>query len=143
MVIWIIETIQNNFGRILPISSPYDPENAFVTDQPGFISLLASLAVTVCACLFAQFIHCDYRWYGIMLIVIFYMLKDFDFLALLAGYLFIINLSTEQWAFPAFFLLVLYSKKRGRKLGKLKYLFYAFYPLHLFAIYFLRCIMYG
>lgn len=143
LVIWGMEAIQSRFGRILPISTLKDMSLAKVEGGINFISLLLSGIVAVAGAYLAQYIHADYRWYGVTLIVIFYLLKDFGVLSLLAGYLFIINLGTEFLAFPAFLLLLFYNKKRGKRLGRLKYCFYFFYPVHLLLIYCVRCLLLG
>ena len=143
IVIWIIDTIQSLYGPILPISSIYDPKLATAEGNLNPISFLLSAAVAASGAYLAQYIHSDYRWWGVLLIVILYLLKDFGALGLAAGYLFISNLSTEYWCFPAFILLLFYSKKRGKRLGRLKYCFYFFYPVHLLMIYYIRYIFFG
>ncbi|SFB76344.1 TraX family protein [Butyrivibrio sp. YAB3001] len=94
-------------------------------------------------CLICIKANTDYDAYGILLISIFYLLYKHDYLRLIAAYLFISQLSIEYAAFPGFILMALYNKKRGRNLGKFKYFFYLFYPLHLLAIHFIRCMMYS
>ncbi|WP_026520597.1 TraX family protein [Butyrivibrio sp. FCS006] len=93
--------------------------------------------------LVAERIHSDYHGFGVGLIFIFYLLRYQSPLNLVAGYLELSFLGTEYYALPSFVLLYCYNHKRGRKIGKLKYLFYAFYPVHIFLIYVLRCLMYG
>ena len=143
LVIWAIDTIQSLYGPILPISNIYDPKLATVDGNLNLISFLLSAVVAASGAYLAQYIHADYRWWGVTLIVIFYLMKDFDILGLAAGYLFISNLSTEYWCFPAFILLLFYNKKRGKRLGRLKYCFYFFYPVHLLMIYYIRYMLVG
>lgn len=143
LVIWGIEKIQEKFGPISAISAmagltPASSEGSF-----SLLSLILSGGIAAAGAVLAQYIHSDYRWYGVLLIVIFYLLRNYEPLNLLAGYLFIMNQSTEYWAFPAFILLLFYNKKRGKRLGRLKYLFYIFYPVHIAIIYLVRCIIYG
>ena len=95
------------------------------------------------AILLAEKLHTDYHGYGVFLIVIFYLFRSYEPLNLAAAYVFLFNMGTEYLSFPGFILMFFYSKKRGRKLGGLKYLFYAFYPVHILAIYFFRCILFG
>ena len=87
-------------------------------------------------------INSDYDFKGILLIVIFYLLRSLPHLNLLAGFVFISGFSIEYMAWPAFLLMVLYNHKRGPKLGYFKYIFYLFYPLHLIILYIYRCTMY-
>ena len=90
----------------------------------------------------ANFIKCDYKGYGVALIAILYLLRDMDFVAPLVGYAMFATYSTEAYSLPAFILMLFYSKKRGRRLGRLKYLFYAIYPIHLLFYYALRCLLF-
>jgi hypothetical protein len=143
LVIWGIETIQTRFGRILPLSDPMDMNLATVDGNINFISLILSGALAAGCAYLAQRLHTDYRWWGVTLIVIFYLLRDFGVLSLLGGYLFISNLGTEYLSFPAFILLLFYNKKRGKRLGRLKYCFYFFYPVHLLVIHLIRCLLFG
>ena len=62
-------------------------------------------------------------------------MQKYEYLRILAGYVFISQLGIEYLAFPGFILMALYNHKRGRKLGWLKYFFYLFYPVHLTLIY--------
>lgn len=142
-VIWLMDEIQKLFGPLLPISAMGDPRLTTVDGNINIISFLLSGAVAASGAYLAQYIHSDYRWWGVTLIVIFYLLKDFDILCLMAGYIFISNLSTEYWSFPAFFLILFYNKKRGRNLGNLKYCYYFFYPVHLLVIYYVRYFLLG
>ena len=104
----------------------------------------ASCIVPIAAgILLAEKLHTDYHGFGVFLIITFYLLRQYEPLNLGAAYVFLLNMGTEYLSFPGFILMFFYSKKRGRKLGGLKYLFYAFYPVHILAIYFFRCILFG
>lgn len=107
-----------------------------------FAYLLSSMAIFLGAFL-GQKLECDYHWFGVVLIVIFYVFRLFEPVNILAGYLFLANFGTEYLAFPAFILMYLYNKKRGRRLGKLKYAFYAFYPVHILLIHVVRSLLFG
>lgn len=100
---------------------------------------LHAAAAALCVCALAYAAHrlsVDYRYGGVLLIVLFYLLRKHRALALLAGYIWISYYNpTEVFAFPAFLLLMLYSGKRGRQN---KWLFYAFYPAHLAVLAVLR-----
>ena len=91
----------------------------------------------------AEKIHSDYHGFGVGLIFIFYILRYQLPLNIVAGFLELSFLGTEYYALPSFVLLYFYNHERGRKIGNFKYLFYAFYPVHIFLIYVLRCMMYG
>ena len=107
------------------------------------ISYLMSAVVAGAGILVAEALHTDYHGYGVALISILYLLKDYAPINLLAGFLFISNMGTEYLSFPGFILMYFYNKKRGRKLGSFKYLFYGFYPVHILLIYFFRCLIFG
>ena len=111
------------------------------------IPLWASYTLAGLACglgiLVSERIHTDYHGFGVGLIFIFYLLRYQSPLNLVAGYLELSFLGTEYYALPSFVLLYFYNHKRGRKIGNLKYLFYAFYPVHIFLIYVIRCLIYG
>ncbi len=92
----------------------------------------------------AMLIHSDYRAWGVLVVIAFYALKDKPLAACAATLMILCHLSAgEIYAVPAFILILLYNKKQGRKLGRLKYLFYAFYPVHLMLLYILRCTIFG
>ncbi|MBQ6589505.1 MAG: conjugal transfer protein TraX [Butyrivibrio sp.] len=107
------------------------------------ISWLAYIVIALLGCGIAYKINSDYDVWGVVLILIFYLLRKYEFIRILAGYFFISQLGIEYWAFPGFILMALYSHKRGRNLGNLKYFFYVFYPVHLTLIYIIRCLIWG
>ena len=113
------------------------------TKLPGFVTYIFSAIPLVIGILLAEKMHTDYHGYGVTLIAIFFVFRNYNPIDILAGYLFICNFSTEAFSFPGFILLFFYNKKRGRKLGSLKYAFYAFYPVHIILIYIVRCLIYG
>ena len=87
--------------------------------------------------------HMDYDWFGIILVVIFYYWGDKKWLYTLLSvvactisclvdyYLLNVNSFMEYYMFLAYPLLYLYNGQKGKGL---KYLFYAFYPLHMLLI---------
>ncbi len=107
-----------------------------------FSWILTALSIFL-AIFIAEKIKSDYHGYGVALIIIFYMLRFIEPINLIAGFLALGSFGTEAHAFPAFILLFFYSKKQGRKLGNFKYFFYAFYPVHILLIYYVRCFLFG
>ncbi len=107
------------------------------------ISYFFCAAISGAGIYVAELLHTDYHGYGVALIAIFYIFRNFTPVNLIAAFLFISNMGTEYFSFPGFILMYFYNKKRGRKLGRLKYLFYGFYPVHIMFIYFFRCIIFG
>lgn len=87
------------------------------------------------ACIFAaKYLRTDYDMFGVMLIILMYFVRFNKFQNLMVG------MSTRYfygfyYQMTAFALMYLYNGERGKGL---KYFFYAFYPVHLLLIYFLR-----
>ena len=85
----------------------------------------------------AKVIHSDYDFKGILLILVFYLLRFNNILECIGGAIAI------SWEFPyvllAFPPLFLYNGKKGKQR---KYFFYVFYPAHLILIYLIRIIFF-
>ncbi|MBR0091035.1 MAG: hypothetical protein IJP92_04995 [Lachnospiraceae bacterium] len=119
------------------------------------LSALLSFLLICATCLLADMIGVDYGHRGILVIVIFYLLRRFPPLALITAYVYLgviayaegrIDLSvwsTSVWAFPGYLLMLFYSGKRGFIRGNIKYAFYAFYPVHLLLIWMVRRAIYA
>lgn len=103
---------------------------------------LSSFLIFVAVMLLAEFLNTDYGAVGIVFILLFYLLHQYTLgkQAAFAAVNFLMYQGGVQ-AFAGFAAIpmLLYNGKRG---PSLKYLFYAFYPLHLLAIYFICKIMY-
>ena len=124
LVMW---AIHGSFLLVRKLESRYE-----------FAVILSGLAVFL-GIFTAEKLETDYHGYGVALILLFYVLRTKEPINLIAPYVLLCFFNTEYLAFPAFILLFLYNKKRGRKLGKLKYVFYVFYPVHILLVYLLRC----
>lgn len=135
-VIWVMKYVEDNLFSDDP-SSPF----GISADHPLYIILYGAPAVA--GAVAAQLLGSDYRWWGIVLIAVFFAFRRIRSLACFAGYIFFMNMGSEVWALPAFILIFAYSGKRGSLSKKFKYVFYAFYPLHLLLIYLLRCYIYA
>ena len=110
-------------------------------DEKGFqnegMSVAAKIAITVIGCMLAVVLKTDYDMYGVLSIVVLHMyrLEDNRLKQLIMG---AITFHWEPWALLAFPLLYLYNGKRGRQP---KYLFYAFYPVHILVLYLISKIL--
>ena len=89
----------------------------------------------------AYFLHTDYDWRGILLILILYLFHDRrNTQVILAG----ISLLWEWKACFSMIYIRLYNGKRGFLKGKFgKYFFYCYYPLHMVLLIILRYFILG
>ena len=97
--------------------------------RPDIISVLTIATVSL-GCLLAHMLKTDYGYKGVLAIVIIYLLHSSKILTCLGTALAFL---WEPWAITAVVPIFLYNGKRGLKR---KYIFYAFYPLHIYLIYF-------
>jgi hypothetical protein len=131
------------FTLLMGLLAIWAIEKIFSLRLPFEVKFMLSAASSSCFVFLAEKVHSDYHGFGVGLIIVFYVLRMYEPINLVTGYCLISLLGREDAALPCFILLYFYNKKRGRKLGPLKYLFYAFYPIHIYIIYLVRCLMYG
>ena len=83
---------------------------------------------------FAEIMHVDYGFRGILLIVWFYIMREKRWLkyAGAAAWNFIRGLTIQGYGALSVFPIALYNGKRG---PNIKYFFYMFYPVHLLVLY--------
>lgn len=113
-----------------------------------------SIIMSVCIAYIAQINNCDYGFYGVAIILLFYVYRNnrilmsltFCFCTIIKYWFFIIKYSHfTTYSFLCLFTIIpiifinLYNKKQGKKI---KYFLYIFYPAHLLIIYFLWNIIY-
>ncbi len=130
-VIWVMKQVEERLLFETP-DSPlgFTAKNPFYM-IPYFLPAVAGAA-------FAYVVDTDYDFWGITLIAILFVFRKNQLIASLLGYIFLMNLASERWAIFAFILIIFYNGERGAISRKFKYAFYAFYPLHLIAIYLIR-----
>ena len=124
----------------------WEAQNVFFTLSLGLAALcllrrweghlpLQSLSVVICAAA-AEFLHIDYGLFGVILIVLLYLLRDKPHWRTVAGCALIFLYEPlgplRGFAAIAFLLLYLYSGEKGK--GN-TYFFYLFYPAHLLILY--------
>lgn len=100
----------------------------------------------------------DYGFWGVMTVVMFYLLRDFPFawlaqlvamvlihIVFFEGQVFLVEVFGKVWEIPsqgfAVFALIpiwLYGGKKGASHKALQYSFYAFYPLHMLILYLIK-----
>jgi hypothetical protein len=85
----------------------------------------------------------DYSYHGVLLILIFYVLRHNRIMAGLIGYMTFVTFLYEPFCLPAFIMIQFYNGKKGLAKTKInyQYIFYAFYPVHLLILYLIRMLM--
>lgn len=96
---------------------------------------LYRLLVVIVAGLIAEFLNTDYGFTGVMIICIFYYLRERS----LEKYLIVAILlaamgGVEVYAVLALIPILLYNGERGRQTKMMQYSFYIFYPAHLLLL---------
>lgn len=122
-------------------------QNVFFTLLLGLLAIWAMeelrkkhlllMILPAAACMAAAYLlHTDYDFKGVLLIVIFYLLRDYPLPRFICGAL---CLYWEWKAIFAWIPITMYNNERGWMKGPvLKYLFYVFYPAHLLLLTWLR-----
>ena len=134
------------------------------------LTVAVSALILYAGCFFAHRTDTDYRYWGVLLITLFYLLRDDRRLQAIVPYVvlclipyllveelpsvilqtlpettqgFITPWASEAYALGAFILILLYNGQRGFLKGNTlaKYAFYAFYPAHLAVIYLIRVLI--
>lgn len=120
--------------------------------------ILLSLLWLFFICIGAFIGFADYGFWGMVMVVMFYLLRDFPFawLAQLAamvlinvvwfeGQVFLVEIWGRTWEIPsqgfAVFSLIpiwLYGGRKGKSAKWMQYSFYAFYPVHMLILYCIR-----
>ncbi len=102
--------------------------------------LFADIAVLMLVMYLADLLYTDYSGMGVLTIVVMYIFRKRRILATAMGCLVLTIMSfSEITAFLAMIPIAMYNGERGRKM---KYFFYAFYPVHLLLLY-LVCVIMG
>mgnify|MGYP002646198564 CR=1 FL=1 len=99
----------------------------------GLLLQIGIIAIVSCA---AELLKCDYGAQGIIFIAGFYIFRKSHVLQVvmfLVLYMATTGNQPPTYTMIAAFLLLLYNGKRGK--WKAKYLFYWFYPIHIFVLY--------
>ena len=91
------------------------------------------IATVSCACLLAELMYTDYAGWGVLTIVIFYLLHTKTLISAPAG---VVTLCLQSvYELPALFAIPLITHYNGTRGIRLKYFFYIFYPVHLLVLY--------
>lgn len=99
------------------------------------LSLIAEGLIVITACLTAFTIRSDYSFCGILIIYWFYLYRSNKFMLVLFQAFTNMKLLGGIQGFAVFSLVPIFMYNGKKGWNKMKYLFYAFYPIHLFVIY--------
>ncbi|HEX3075441.1 MAG TPA: TraX family protein [Lachnospiraceae bacterium] len=102
--------------------------------------LMGTFAVAMVAMFASQLLFTDYNIYGILLILCFYMMRGQKIVLAIAIVAITVIMShpIQYVAVVAFVPIFLFN---GRKGPNVKYLFYAFYPVHLLILYLIQILI--
>lgn len=103
------------------------------------LKYLSIIPVTVVFMLIAYFLKTDYAYMGVLTIVVMYLLRNSKKLEMTVGSIILTIMSITE--ITAFFTIIPVSKYNGERGLNMKYVFYAFYPLHLLVLYFIAYLM--
>lgn len=104
---------------------------SLVSKTKSIVLQFGSIAVIA---LLAEFIKVDYGSVGVMMIVLFYVFRErkTERFFIVAMLILLIPGSTALYALLSFILIALHNKEQG---PKMKWIFYLYYPVHLFILY--------
>ncbi len=133
----------------------YDKLNKMPTKNKALHYLYKFLAIVsfILLCVLSEFSHCDYGYFGVLIIFIFYIFKNNKFLmnsafilstivyqfnnlyrSLSIPYLFYTYLFIVIFTISSLVFINAYNNEKGKDT---KYFLYLFYPIHLLVLYFI------
>lgn len=119
-------------GHVLPMEEDPVPMR---TAQILIRLVISAAAVTLC-CIVAVRIGADYRYGGVLAVLLFYLLRGLRIAGVVTNYAWLSWYNANEiYSLVGFFLIQSYNGQRGRQM---KYLFYLFYPGHLLLLLVLR-----
>lgn len=147
LAVWCVEEMRKAFLPAQEKGEAGETEETGKTEEPTgqifrrLIFLAASAGTVWGFSQLALFVHSDYSYGGVVLIVILYLLRNYRISALFISWLWLWWYNKlEVYAAPAFFLLACYNGKRGKQH---KYFYYLFYPAHLAVLWLVRRYFFG
>lgn len=119
-------------GLLVMMGMSYFEFRATRTKTGIYLNFLMQVSIAAAGLWLAGFLHTDYSYKGVFLIIVLYSLRLDRRLQAIFG---AITISWEMYAPLAFIPVWFYNGQRGRQM---KYFFYWFYPVHLLILGFLR-----
>lgn len=101
--------------------------------------IFAGVAAAVVAMVIADLLRTDYSGMGVLTIVAMYVFREKKVISMLSGCIVLSLMSLSE--LPAFLTLIPIALYNGERGLKMKYFFYAFYPVHLFLIWLIAALM--
>lgn len=102
-------------------------------------SICADVSVLLMVMYLADLLCTDYSGMGVLTIALMYVFRKSKIKSMTAGCITLVVMNISEWfAFLAIPFVASYNGKRGMKM---KYFFYAFYPLHLLILYLISCFL--
>ncbi|WP_315121710.1 TraX family protein [uncultured Clostridium sp.] len=101
------------------------------------VTAIGIIATIVVFGVIAKFIKCDFNYYGILCISLFYIFRENRILQILSGIIVFLYQAPGSFGIVYLSLLAIYFYNGERGLNT-KYFFYVFYPAHLLILYFIR-----
>ncbi|MBU5331960.1 conjugal transfer protein TraX [Anaerocolumna aminovalerica] len=104
------------------------------------MTFILTIIIILTGCQLAEFLRTDYGAMGILMIVCFYLFRNNKWLLLLT--IFLVNqtiLSIQGFGTISLLFIWLYNGERGPKLNK--YIFYAFYPVHILILHWISTVI--
>ncbi|NTV78923.1 MAG: conjugal transfer protein TraX [Clostridiales bacterium] len=103
-------------------------------------AIILKVVVLAVAMAAAYFLKTDYNMYGVLTVAVMYVFRKKKVISVMTGCIVLTIMSLFEAT--AFFVLIPVSKYNGTRGLNLKYVFYAFYPVHLLILYGI-CVLMG
>lgn len=100
-----------------------------------FVRLVLQIATGLAGACAAELLHTDYGMLGVLVILLFYIMRQNRMHQIVCG---MVLFAENMTAWFAFLPILGYNGKRG---WNVKWIFYAFYPVHLLILYGISCMM--
>lgn len=102
-------------------------------------TVCADISVLLMVMYLADLLYTDYSGMGVLTIAVMYLFRKSKIKSMVAGCIVLFVMNINEWfAFLSIAPVAMYNGKRGLKM---KYFFYAFYPLHLLILYLISYFM--
>lgn len=99
----------------------------------SILKVIVNILVIALGCIAADSLYTDYAAMGILIIAAFYLFRNNKIILIFTLFLIIGLHSLEILSIFSMIFIWFYNGERGPKINK--YIFYAFYPVHIFVIY--------